>query len=115
MKDIETGEEIFQDNYVVIINTENESVELNHDTFCNQIEINKEYNQSYSEDTTLEEFEADHMICRYEVRDQEGNVLRDEEKKGSPLHQYPFFIARNGPGFKKTLEYFATKEKISLN
>jgi hypothetical protein len=116
MKDIETGEEIVLENYVVLVDQDGEVVTMNHYTFMEHVEKNKEYNNNYLDDASLDQFYRDYFPCTYEVRDSDGNILETQDDDGEKtLHQYPFYIPKDGVGFKKTLEHFLNAEKIKLN
>ena len=116
LRDIETEEEIIQDNFVFIINQDGKGIAMNHHTFMNQLELNKEYCKNYPGDATVDQFYADYVPCTYEIRDDEEKILRTKDGAGREiLHQYPFYIPKKGLGFKKTLEYFLNLEKILIN
>ena len=114
MKDIETGEKITLDTYVLIIDGNGERVSMNHNTFIYEIDSNRDYFNTISEEMSLEEFCENHLLCTYEVR----NIFTDEIEKGGDGKEvvYPFlYLPKKAEGFKKTLEHFAIKEKISIN
>lgn len=108
MKDIETGETIGMDTLISIGFEKDNRVYMEISTFSKEIGRYNKTSLTSSEmnKLSLKDVFDKYILLNYDNRDQLDNVLDGPN---------PIFLLKEGEVFKKTIEYFATKERISIN